>query len=85
MEERRVGDIVAYRDLDKKEIQHVGILSSIETMFEGRSKIYFVWSMWGNLGESLHRHTECPYPFPSEPPTERNIEYWRLKDGFATH
>lgn len=62
-----VGDIVAYRDF-RNEIEHTGIVCQIDRV--GAQPVIRVWSMWGNLGEFLHRADVSPY--------SRNIEYWRL-------
>jgi hypothetical protein len=63
----QVGDVVAYR-LDG-EIEHTGFVSRVEAL--GHTKVVFVWSAWGGLGEFEHRVHVSPY--------KGTPEFWRLR------
>jgi hypothetical protein len=65
--EPQVGDVAAYRDF-RGEVEHTGVVCSVERV--GSQPIVRVWSMWGSLGEFVHRAEVSPY--------SRRIEYWRL-------
>lgn len=60
-----VGCVIAYR-FDGK-IEHTGTVAWIELV--GTVPVVWVWSMWGGLGEYLHREADCPY--------DGSREYWR--------
>ena len=61
----REGDIVLWRQ--GGDIAHTGIVCREERV---PIRVIFVWSMWGGLGEFVHRMPLSPY--------DGAIEYWRL-------
>lgn len=60
------GDVVLWRQAG--EIVHTGIVSHFERY---PIRVAFVWSMWGGLGEFVHRVQQTPYQ-------GCRVEYWRL-------
>lgn len=60
------GDIVTWRRAE--DIDHSGIVSSVETV---AIRTVWVWSMWGELGEFVHRLRPTPYD-------DCTVEFWRL-------
>ncbi len=68
----QIGDIVVYRDKQSKEIEHTGFVVTIEKIdFAAEKEIIRVWSMWGSIGEFLHKLQNTPYD-------DCIIEFWRL-------
>lgn len=60
------GDLVVWRQQD--EVDHTGIVCHLE---RHPIRVLFVWSMWGGLGEFVHRLPLTPY-------NDCSIEFWRL-------
>lgn len=65
----QIGDVVVYRD-ESRRIHHTGIVSCVDRI--GTQLVVWVWSMWGSIGEFLHRETSLPFDY------ELKREYWRL-------
>jgi hypothetical protein len=63
--EVREGDVALWRQ--EREVAHTGIVCYTERV---PIRLIFVWSMWGGLGEFVHRIPLSPY--------DGTIEYWRL-------
>ena len=62
------GDLVIWRN--GKDVDHTGIIVLIDQAALLRT--VFVWSMWGGLGEFVHRVPLTPY-------RDCAIEYWGLR------
>lgn len=62
------GDVAAYRS-KSGDIEHVGFVTHLQP-FES-TKVVYVWSKWGALGEYLHQSHVTPFP-------DCNVEFWRL-------
>lgn len=62
------GDVVVWRNGD--DIDHTGIVVQVDQTTILRT--IFVWSMWGGLGEFIHRVPLTPYG-------DCSIEYWGLR------
>lgn len=62
----REGDLVLWRR--GADVDHTGVVCHVERV---GIPMIFVWSMWGGLGEFVHRAAVSPYGGSM-------IEYWRL-------
>src|SRR5262245_24115920 len=61
----REGDIVLWRQ--DREVDHTGVVCFVDQPI----RVLWAWSMWGGLGEFVHRLPLSPY-------TGCTLEYWRL-------